>query len=189
MAEWGRKHRRMMEHITHALDEADSPLTETQLWNLVARTYSPEWAAASAELQDALQQISIHESPENIALGAIGKALQSPTTNGDEQRHATALASFTVIDETLRSDPDLGRLMKTLHAHSQALEALSSAIAKAVDDFAEAAAPPHRREQRRMQEQALLAAPLRGAFKLAQNLLKRTPSAAKTSTGPRQKTT
>lgn len=183
MTDWSAKHRGMMEHITRAIDEADAPLTEIQLWNLIARTYSPEWATARAQLQDAEQQINIHKSPENRALGAIGAALESSTINKDEEIHAATLATFTILDEELRRNPELNRLLKILHGHSQMLEEslrLSRGVADATAEFAAVASPDSVRVEY---------TPLQKAFRRAKKLLKRTSSSAKVPNGPRQKGT
>lgn len=141
---WEKEHGKVMEHLRYALEEADAPFTETQLWNLVARIYSPDWAEARATLQDAQQKIDIHKSHENRALGAIGMALESDTINEELNNHSMALAIFTIVDEELHQDVNLKKLLSILVENQRLLEEsikLSRGIADVTAAFGEVAAP------------------------------------------------
>lgn len=141
---WEKDHGKVMEHLRRALEEAEAPFTETQLWNLVARIYSPNWAEARATLQDAQQKIDIHKSHENRALGAIGMALESDTINEELNNHTMALAMFTIVDEELHQDVNLRKLLAILVENQRMLEEsikLSRGIADVTAAFGEVASP------------------------------------------------
>lgn len=134
LADWARTHPRVMHHLQDALRMADAPFTEKQLWNLIASTYSPEWSQANARLQHAEQKLATLRSPENTPLGLIGAALDGVTITSTKDEQISALAEFTVIDETLRLDDDLQKLLKELVAQQQRLE-VSLGISRSVRDL------------------------------------------------------
>lgn len=113
---------RILSHIELASREADTLLSEQQIWHLMARTASPRWATAYSTLQSTQQQISYLHSNENKPLGAIGAALHSEETIAAEIAHVTAQSRFTLIDENLRGKKFLGMLLEDLVARQKSLE-------------------------------------------------------------------
>lgn len=122
LAAWAENHRHVLDHIDSALHQSESPLTEKQIWNLIARTYSREWADANAECQAAEQQIRILKSDDNMPLGLIGAALAGDTITQVKNAQLIALTNFTIIDEMLRMDDNLQILLQSLVQHQRTLE-------------------------------------------------------------------
>lgn len=113
---------RILSHIELASREADTLLSEQQLWHLMARTASPRWAKAYSTLQITEQQISYLHSNENKPLGAIGAALHSEDTIAAENAHLAAQSLFTLIDEELRGKKFLRMLLEDFVARQKSLE-------------------------------------------------------------------
>lgn len=152
----------MIDVIHDALKAADTPLTEKQLWNLVARLFSPLWAEKDAALRQSELARNIEYQPDHRPLGAIGSALDSDRTNEVEERHISALAEFTVVDEMLRGNKHLQELLQTLSRHqamiaeSLGISRVTIAADKILDSAFNKAAPKH--------EKTSIATVLRGAF-------------------------
>jgi hypothetical protein len=89
-------------------------LPENTLWDMIADTWSTDWARARAHLGDAANDLYERQKPENIPLGAIGLALDAGELDQSEKRYREALADFTVINEALRQDEKLSRLLEIL---------------------------------------------------------------------------
>ena len=141
---WQERNRHVISHIHGALNQAEAPMTEEQLWNLIARSYSPAWAHARSQLTEAEQKINIHKSHENRALGAIGMALESDSINKELALHDTALALFTIVDEELHQDGALQKLLKVLVEDQRLLEEsirISRGILDITAAFGEVASP------------------------------------------------
>lgn len=119
----------MVDTLQDAFNNADAPLNEKQIWNLVARIFSPLWVEKDAALRQAELERSIEYSADNKPLGAIGSALDSDRTNEAETRHLSALAEFTVVDEMLRGHLYLNDLLQSLNRH-QAMIAESLGISR-----------------------------------------------------------
>ena len=122
LAQWAENNRHVIDHIDNALHQSESPLTEKQIWNLIARTYSREWADANAQCQAAEQQIRILKSDDNMPLGLIGAALEGDTITKVKNAQLAALTHFTIIDEMLRMDDDLQILLQSLVLHQRTIE-------------------------------------------------------------------
>jgi hypothetical protein len=176
MKDWGQNNPHVMEHIRKALKEAESPLTEIQIWNLIARTSSPEWTEARARLLRAEQRIAIHESQEYRPLGAIGIALESDSVNEELNNHSLAMAQFTIIDEALREDPDLRRLLAALSKNQRMLEESVRATQEAARMNTVLPAPATTDKSG-----ASALSPLKKAFVLARRMLSGTPAREVTS--------
>ena len=88
-------------------------------------------------------------APENRPLGLIGSALHSEETNGALRDHALALAGFTIIDETLRQQEELTKLLRAVREHqytvTQSLE-ISLQTADVTAAFAVVAPAPEKKE-------------------------------------------
>jgi hypothetical protein len=89
-------------------------LPENTLWDMIADTWSTDWARARTHLGDAANDLYERQKPENIPLGAIGLALDAGELDQSEKRYREALADFTVINEALRQDEKLSRLLEIL---------------------------------------------------------------------------
>jgi len=144
--DWVAANPRVLEHVHQALKTADAPLTEIQLWNLVASSYSPEWSEANQNLRTAEQRVRILKSDENRPLGLIGNALEGEAVTDVQSGYMTALIDFTIVNETLHQDPSLQTLMKSLVASQGVLEEslrLSRETAALTASFARASEPPN----------------------------------------------
>lgn len=109
-------------HVENAQQDSLLPLTESQLWNLVARVHSPPWAEANSRLQTAELHMRIFCNRDNRPLGAIGAALASEDITRLESALMRAQAQFTLVDEQLRQDADLMRLTRGLVMRYAAIE-------------------------------------------------------------------
>ncbi len=175
---WQQQNANVIGHIHSALREAEAPLTEEQLWNLLARTFSPAWADARANLTDAEQKIAIHKSHENRALGAIGLALESDSINKELAQYDEALSVFTILDEQLHQDDDLKKVLDVLVKDQRMLEEsirISRGIADLDAVFAQVAISPKA-------QKPLGSASLSKAFGMAKRLLGKSSGPAKTAT-------
>lgn len=113
---------RVLSHLELASREAEAPLSEQQIWHLMARTVSSRWASAYATLQAAQQRMTYLHSNENKPLGSIGAALESEYTNAAEVAYLSAQSDFTMIDESLRGKKFLNMLLEDLVARQKSLE-------------------------------------------------------------------
>lgn len=89
-------------------------LPENTVWDIIADTWSPDWAKARAHLGNAANDLFERQKPENIPLGSIGLALDAGELDQSEKRYRDALAEFTVINEALRQDEQLSRLLQVI---------------------------------------------------------------------------
>ena len=89
-------------------------LSENTVWDAIADTWSPDWAKARSHLGDAANDLYERQKPENIPLGSIGLALDAGALDQSEKRYRDALAEFTVINEELRQDEKLSRLLEII---------------------------------------------------------------------------
>ena len=108
-------------HVELATRNIDVPLTENQLWNLIARTVSVEWSQAYQGLQAAQQSFCRYESGEEMPLGPIGAALEGAETTQAYDALVMNLSNFTIIDEDLRQKEDLRLLLESLQDRQKTL--------------------------------------------------------------------
>ena len=138
-----RRYAHVLTHIDMACRDADSPLGDEHLWQVLARTASPAWAAADAMLQTARLSINRLNRDENRPLGAIGRALAASEINAAEAALALAQSRFTIIDERLRAMRGLQMLLNDVKRRYGTLErsqeATEAVFAMTLD--AERAAP------------------------------------------------
>ncbi len=119
---WVDRHEPLVSKLSHSFTTAGAPLTLNHLWETIASCHSPEWVEARGSLRAAEKHLASIMSPENMPLGLIGHALDSAETTDAEDLHLQALAYFTIIDETLRSDDDLQKFTSTLRNHLSLVE-------------------------------------------------------------------
>jgi hypothetical protein len=123
--------------------------------------------------------------PENMPLGLIGKALHSEETNSAQRAHQNALAGFTIIDETLRQEETLQKLMNAVRSHQQIISQsldLSRNAASMTAAFATVAgfdAPETTETPQRKSGFNLKNGTLTYSFKETRKLMHRTSSALK----------
>lgn len=120
MQDWADANRPMISRLSAALHEKPD-LGEKAIWGLIAGEYSPEWSHAKSTLNSAEAFLRHVHAPENMPLGLIGKALHSEETNAAKRELALALAGFTIIDEQLRQEVALDRLLRAAVQCQQAL--------------------------------------------------------------------
>ncbi len=142
LRDWAERHKPMISRLAQALN--NKPVTNEQsLWEMLAAEYSPEWLKARESLLRAERQLDEVMNPMNRPLGLIGAALHSDETTHAERIHNICLTGFTVINENLRSEERLAKLLDALkdHAHTihQSLE-LSRNAASMTAEFASVAA-------------------------------------------------
>lgn len=113
---------RILSHLDLASRASDSPLSENQIWQLMARTASPSWAQAYAHLQRAQQHLNFLDNNDNKPLGAIGMALESEETCAAETNYLAAQSRFTMLDEKLRRKKFLGMLLEDIVAREKSIE-------------------------------------------------------------------
>lgn len=118
-------------------------LTENTLWDMIADAWSPDWGAARAHLGDAAHDLYERRKPENIPLGSIGLALDAGELDQSEKRYREALAQFTVINEGLRQDAKLARLLEILSTVEES-QAVTVATQKLNNSFKVADKKPAR---------------------------------------------
>lgn len=116
------RYRRIVSHIELASRAAETPLSRQQIWHLMARTASPDWARAYATLQSAQQQVAFLDNTDNKPLGAIGAALESEHTVAAENAYLAAQSHFTLVNERLRGKKFLNLLLADFLARQEMLE-------------------------------------------------------------------
>lgn len=118
MQDWAEANQPMISRLASAIAQKPT-LTEGAIWDMIASELSPEWMHAKSTLNSAEQHAKYVMLPENMPLGLIGKALHSEETNNASRAHANALAGFTIVDETLRQEEYLQKLLGAVKAHQQ----------------------------------------------------------------------
>ena len=118
MQDWAEANKPMISRLAGAIAQKPT-ISEGAIWDMIASEFSPEWMHAKSTLNSAEQQIKFVNLPENMPLGLIGKALHSEETNGAQRAHANALAGFVIIDETLRQEQVLQKLLDAVKSHQQ----------------------------------------------------------------------
>lgn len=123
---------RDIESLTAA---AARPLTESQLWQIVAAHASENWREAKSRLEKAEAAVADHFSHANRPLGAIGRALEGERTLKILRTQTAAQADFTIFDEALRNDDTIQSLFQEALARQRLIEdSLGlSTIVKVVD--------------------------------------------------------
>jgi len=111
-----------MIRIQHELLTYDNKLTEKQLWEVVARSCSPEWRTAWDGFLDAEAQWKHLNSPKEVSLGLIGHALDSHETDIARELYNASLIKFTFKNEELMQDAYIVELLKTLREQTHILE-------------------------------------------------------------------
>jgi hypothetical protein len=141
---WISSHHNLATNLSDSLSLRQGTLTENAAWDLIAGHYSPEWTSANATLKAAKRQHDHLHAPENKPLGRIGAALHSDETNEAERAYHDALAGFTIINETLRQDDKLHRVLGAVmawHSTVTASHELSRQAASATEAFTTAITP------------------------------------------------
>lgn len=114
---------RTIRQIRSAMAAAKAPLSETEIWQLLAQHSSVLWRDAHGRMIAAQGVLDDHMLPENKPIGAIGIALDGGTTDMLEEGLACAIADFVMIDEHLRSDAELMAMMDVLAEECRMLDA------------------------------------------------------------------
>lgn len=109
--------------IQATMSDINNALTETDLWNLIAASSSPDWRVAKETLDAAEHLLQERHDPSNIPLGLVGHALEGPDINAMKNKVTASLAYFTVINEHLRQREDLSRVFG-MFAHQCAASAV-----------------------------------------------------------------
>lgn len=109
--DWATRHAPMISRLSQSFTVTSTPLSENALWNVIAEHFSGDWKEKHAELQRAEKRLAQIMAPENVPLGLVGAALHSNETNDVARHHALALADFTIINETLRQQEELHKLL------------------------------------------------------------------------------
>jgi hypothetical protein len=123
LTRWVQQNHDLVMRVQSALENTyDSPPTDEQLWEVIASTCSPEWLNAREVLRDAEKSWMDLNSPEKVALGPIGMALDSEEIDHAMERTAHSLAAFTIVNEGLRKREDLGRLLSVLLVQKRMLD-------------------------------------------------------------------
>lgn len=147
LRDWASRHEPMISRLSQSISSIPAALPEASLWELIAETWSAEWTQARAQLTAAENDLENLMKPENRPLGLIGSALHGEETNAAEQRHSLALADFTIINETLRQQEELHRLLRAALDYQQMLGKsldISRKLAGITDAFAHVASDdPH----------------------------------------------
>jgi hypothetical protein len=150
MGRWAQKHAGFVARVKDTLNDLTSPVTETQLWEIIAGNYSATWAEARKHPRTTEEHLKDLLSPENAPLGAIGSALDSVETNHAEDLHIKALAHFTLTNETLMQDKDLSRLLDILQEHQRRIDIsreLTMAVQEATRDLDDLVPAPALRDK------------------------------------------
>jgi hypothetical protein len=111
---WGAENADFLAALEHKMGQTKKTITEAALWDMIADTWSADWGKARAHLGDAANDLFERQKPENVPLGSIGMALDAGELGKSEKRYREALAVFTVINEELRQDENLSRLMTAI---------------------------------------------------------------------------
>jgi len=126
---WGEANTDFIAALEHKMGQTSKTITEAALWDMIADTWSADWGKARAQLGDAATDLFERQKPENIPLGSIGMALDAGALGESEKRYSEALAIFTIINEELRQDENLSKLMAVICDVQTTLNE-SSAISK-----------------------------------------------------------
>ena len=142
--DWATRHEPLISRLSQSITVTSTPLSENALWNSIAENFSGDWKEKHAELLRTEKRLAQLMAPENMPLGLVGGALHSDETNDAERKHTLALADFTIVNETLRQEPGLNKLLGALlqyqHTLSKSLD-LSKTVASASAAFDTVAAP------------------------------------------------
>lgn len=120
MQDWAQDNAPMISRLSAAIREKPD-MSEKTLWGMIASEFSPEWSHAKSSLKSAEKQMRFVHAPENMPLGLIGSALHSEETNNAQRDLAMALAGFTIIDETLRQQEYLSKLLRAVRNHQHSI--------------------------------------------------------------------
>ncbi len=135
------RYHNVLVHVELATRNVEVPLSENQLWNLIARTVSVEWSQAYQSLQVAQQSFGRYDSGEEKPLGPIGAALEGVESTQAYDDLVMNLSNFTIIDEDLRQKEDLRLLLDGLTKRQKILTEsadLTSFISASNDILADA---------------------------------------------------
>ena len=86
--------------------------SETAVWEALAPSINVEWKEARTELERAAKKLNRLHS-EDKPLGLIGQALEGERVNRAEEKYNMALATFTMLDESLRQKDDVRAQLDT----------------------------------------------------------------------------
>lgn len=186
MQDWAQDNAPMISRLSAAIHQKPD-MSEKAIWGMIASEVSPEWSHAKSSLKSAEKQMRFVHAPENMPLGLIGSALHSEETNSAQRDLAMALAGFTIIDETLRQQEDLTKLLRAVRMHqhtiSQSLE-ISLNVADVTVAFAAVAPAPEKAAPGAFVRNAVRRLPLKVqngklslSFRSTQNLKSRTATA------------
>lgn len=134
----------LIPRVTAVLAERGAALSEESLWEALAEAHSTEWAGARDALEKAKGKLRHLQSPENMSLGPIGRAMNGAEETAAENEEAEAQARFTLIDEELRNNPHMMAKMETLLDRKSVIEKslqMSAAARQATRAPGDTAAP------------------------------------------------
>ena len=89
LGDWAVENADFLTALTHKMTQSGHPvkkLTENTVWDLIADTWSPDWAQAKTQLGAAANDLFERQKPENVPLGAIGFALDAGEMDKSEKR-------------------------------------------------------------------------------------------------------
>ena len=135
--DWATRHEPMISRLSQSIKVTSTPLSENALWNVIAENFSGDWKEKHAELLRTEKRLAQLMAPENMPLGLVGAALHSDETNAAERQHTLALVDFTIVNETLRQEPGLNKLLGAL-LHYQHTVAKSLDLSKTTADVSAA---------------------------------------------------
>lgn len=133
LGDWAVENADFLTALTHKINQGGTQakkLSENAAWNMIADTWSPDWAQAKTQLGVAANDLFERQKPENVPLGAVGLALDAGEMDKSEKRYRDALADFTVINEELRQNLHLSRLLETICEIADTVEASQDVTAK-----------------------------------------------------------
>lgn len=124
LKEWSEQHNQFLSDLREAVinNAEEYPFSEPQAWSLIAKHASPSWSTAYNSLVDIEMRLHELTRPETIPLGAIGLALGGEELDQVQEEYAHALAGFTIVDENLRQQEDLNKLLTAVMGHLSVVE-------------------------------------------------------------------
>ena len=144
MLDWAIQNEPLISRLSQSFAVVSQPLSEKEVWNLVAGNYSDEWKDKHDNLKRTEKQLEQLMSPENKPLGPIGAAMDSDRTNAADALHTAALIDFTITNEALRQQDDLHKLVGALLAYQATVTKsmdVSRDVAGVTSTFGRVAAP------------------------------------------------
>ena len=117
-----RKYRDMIKNIDDCINNSNLPITEKDLWEIIAINYSEEWRKARIRLDVAKRALGdITDSPEASPLGTIGSALESHITVPLEENLDVCEEILESINKKLETDIFMIELLEETKSKNYAI--------------------------------------------------------------------